>query len=140
MDGESWRRRKKNPPKNGNGRTGGPARAVPLLCDDVKGGGDTGNNCQRQQWPRETNTRTARPRQSKLSQEQLAELQKSTHFDKKELQQWYKGLLFLLLFLLPFPGCNAGCLLLFAAGVLPGHQARSHGNGNRAELRFGSAG
>lgn len=30
-------------------------------------------------------------RQSKLSQEQLAELQKSTHFDKKELQQWYKG-------------------------------------------------
>ncbi|KAI7788431.1 EF-hand [Diaporthe eres] len=28
---------------------------------------------------------------SKLSQEQLAELQKSTHFDKKELQQWYKG-------------------------------------------------
>ena len=23
--------------------------------------------------------------------EQLAELQKSTHFDKKELQQWYKG-------------------------------------------------
>ncbi len=34
-------------------------------------------------------------RQSKLSQEQLAELQKSTHFDKKELQQWYKGMLFL---------------------------------------------
>lgn len=32
-----------------------------------------------------------RRRQSKLSQEQLAELQKSTHFDKKELQQWYKG-------------------------------------------------
>jgi hypothetical protein len=30
-------------------------------------------------------------RQSKLSQDQLAELQKSTHFDKKELQQWYKG-------------------------------------------------
>ncbi|KAG6366364.1 hypothetical protein INS49_000541 [Diaporthe citri] len=30
-------------------------------------------------------------RVSKLSQEQLAELQKSTHFDKKELQQWYKG-------------------------------------------------
>ncbi|GKT92829.1 neuronal calcium sensor 1 [Colletotrichum tofieldiae] len=30
---------------------------------------------------------------SKLSQEQLAELQKSTHFDKKELQQWYKGFL-----------------------------------------------
>lgn len=29
--------------------------------------------------------------QSKLSQEQLLELQKSTHFDKKELQQWYKG-------------------------------------------------
>ncbi|EGY13720.1 uncharacterized protein VDAG_00402 [Verticillium dahliae VdLs.17] len=27
---------------------------------------------------------------SKLSQEQLSELQKSTHFDKKELQQWYK--------------------------------------------------
>ncbi|OAA40828.1 calcium sensor NCS-1 [Beauveria brongniartii RCEF 3172] len=32
-------------------------------------------------------------RQSKLSQEQLLELQKSTHFDKKELQQWYKGFL-----------------------------------------------
>ncbi|EFX03580.1 neuronal calcium sensor 1 [Grosmannia clavigera kw1407] len=31
--------------------------------------------------------------QSKLSQEQLSELQKSTHFDKKELQQWYKGFL-----------------------------------------------
>ena len=30
-------------------------------------------------------------RQSKLSQEQLNELQRSTHFDKKELQQWYKG-------------------------------------------------
>lgn len=29
--------------------------------------------------------------QSKLSQEQLQELQNSTHFDKKELQQWYKG-------------------------------------------------
>jgi len=31
--------------------------------------------------------------QSKLSQEQLSELQRSTHFDKKELQQWYKGFL-----------------------------------------------
>ncbi|KAF5027458.1 hypothetical protein F66182_419 [Fusarium sp. NRRL 66182] len=31
--------------------------------------------------------------QSKLSQDQLLELQKSTHFDKKELQQWYKGFL-----------------------------------------------
>ena len=31
--------------------------------------------------------------QSKLSQEQLNELQRSTHFDKKELQQWYKGFL-----------------------------------------------
>ena len=30
-------------------------------------------------------------RQSKLSQDQLMELQKSTHFDKRELQQWYKG-------------------------------------------------
>ena len=30
-------------------------------------------------------------RQSKLSQEQLTQLQKDTHFDKKELQQWYKG-------------------------------------------------
>jgi hypothetical protein len=34
---------------------------------------------------------TEPPRQSKLSQEQLSELQRSTHFDKKELQQWYKG-------------------------------------------------
>ncbi|KAH8551404.1 calcium-binding protein NCS-1 [Umbelopsis sp. PMI_123] len=31
--------------------------------------------------------------QSKLSPEQLSELQKSTKFDKKELQQWYKGFL-----------------------------------------------
>ena len=29
--------------------------------------------------------------QSKLSQEQLNQLQRDTHFDKKELQQWYKG-------------------------------------------------
>jgi hypothetical protein len=34
---------------------------------------------------------TLTSRQSKLSQEQLSELQRSTHFDKKELQQWYKG-------------------------------------------------
>lgn len=31
------------------------------------------------------------PSQTKLSQEQLTQLQKDTHFDKKELQQWYKG-------------------------------------------------
>lgn len=31
--------------------------------------------------------------QSKLSQEELNQLQKDTHFDKKELQQWYKGML-----------------------------------------------
>jgi len=31
--------------------------------------------------------------QSKLSQQELAELQRATHFDKKELQQWYKGFL-----------------------------------------------
>jgi hypothetical protein len=35
---------------------------------------------------------TTSSRQSKLSQEQLSELQRSTHFDKKELQQWYKGM------------------------------------------------
>lgn len=29
--------------------------------------------------------------QSKLSQDELNQLQKDTHFDKKELQQWYKG-------------------------------------------------
>lgn len=29
--------------------------------------------------------------QSKLSQQELLDLQKATHFDKKELQQWYKG-------------------------------------------------
>lgn len=28
---------------------------------------------------------------SKLSQEELSQLQKDTHFDKKELQQWYRG-------------------------------------------------
>ncbi|KAJ5156866.1 putative calcium sensor [Aspergillus campestris IBT 28561] len=31
--------------------------------------------------------------QSKLSPSQLDELQRATHFDKKELQQWYKGFL-----------------------------------------------
>ncbi|KAI7871571.1 calcium-binding protein NCS-1 [Spinellus fusiger] len=31
--------------------------------------------------------------QSKLSPEQLYDLQKCTYFDKKELQQWYKGFL-----------------------------------------------
>ncbi|OJD18179.1 calcium-binding protein NCS-1 [Emergomyces pasteurianus Ep9510] len=31
--------------------------------------------------------------QSKLSPSQLDELQKATHFDRKELQQWYKGFL-----------------------------------------------
>ncbi|KJX95871.1 putative neuronal calcium sensor 1 protein [Zymoseptoria brevis] len=31
--------------------------------------------------------------QSKLSQQELIDLQKATHFDKKELQQWYKGFL-----------------------------------------------
>ena len=31
-------------------------------------------------------------RQSKLSSDELNQLQKDTHFDKKELQQWYKGL------------------------------------------------
>ena len=30
--------------------------------------------------------------QSKLSQQELQDLQKATHFDKKELQQWYKGM------------------------------------------------
>lgn len=29
--------------------------------------------------------------QSKLTQQELSELQKATNFDKKELQQWYKG-------------------------------------------------
>lgn len=29
--------------------------------------------------------------QSKLTQQELTDLQKATHFDKKELQQWYKG-------------------------------------------------
>lgn len=29
--------------------------------------------------------------QSKLSQAELNDLQRATHFDKKELQQWYKG-------------------------------------------------
>jgi len=31
--------------------------------------------------------------QSKLSEEQLKDLQKNTYFDKKELQAWYKGFL-----------------------------------------------
>lgn len=41
------------------------------------------------QWVNEELTECS---QSKLSQEQLGELQRSTHFDKKELQQWYKGM------------------------------------------------
>ena len=39
-------------------------------------------------WDKEALTKV---RQSKLSQEELVQLQKETHFDKKELQQWYKG-------------------------------------------------
>ena len=35
--------------------------------------------------------RPAEYSQSKLTQQELSELQKATHFDKKELQQWYKG-------------------------------------------------
>lgn len=35
----------------------------------------------------------ARHRQSKLERDKLEELEKATHFDKKELQQWYKGVL-----------------------------------------------
>ncbi|KAF3928530.1 Neuronal calcium sensor 1 [Orbilia brochopaga] len=31
--------------------------------------------------------------QSKLSTQEIEELQKNTHFDRKELQQWYKGFL-----------------------------------------------
>ena len=38
--------------------------------------------------------------QSKLSQQELSDLQKATHFDKKELQQWYKGR----------PTCSTRCL------------------------------
>ena len=34
---------------------------------------------------------TSDRRQSKLSPTQLEELQKATHFDRKELQAWYKG-------------------------------------------------
>jgi hypothetical protein len=30
-------------------------------------------------------------RQSKLTDDEIAHLIKETHFDKKELQQWYKG-------------------------------------------------
>ena len=36
-------------------------------------------------------TRELRFSSSKLSQDELIQLQKETHFDKKELQQWYKG-------------------------------------------------
>jgi hypothetical protein len=39
----------------------------------------------------ESMTLIVRYSQSKLSQQELADLQKATHFDKKELQQWYKG-------------------------------------------------
>ncbi|KAK4979465.1 Calcium-binding protein NCS-1 [Elasticomyces elasticus] len=44
--------------------------------------------------PSNPTLRAARPSpQSKLSPQELSELQKATHFDKKELQQWYKGFL-----------------------------------------------
>lgn len=41
----------------------------------------------------DTDTLTLHPHnsQSKLSAQELSDLQKATHFDKKELQQWYKG-------------------------------------------------
>ncbi|CAK4034293.1 Calcium-binding NCS-1 [Lecanosticta acicola] len=41
----------------------------------------------------DSQTLTLHKSQSKLSQQELADLQKATHFDKKELQQWYKGFL-----------------------------------------------
>ena len=43
-----------------------------------------------QEW--QTLTRNLRCSTSKLSQDELVQLQKETHFDKKELQQWYKGM------------------------------------------------
>lgn len=53
------------------------------------------------------------PRQSRLSQEQLSQLQKDTHFDKKELQQWYKGKSFLF-------GIASDTLLIISFGFLTG--------------------
>ncbi|KAK4103774.1 EF-hand [Parathielavia hyrcaniae] len=40
-----------------------------------------------------TDTCTFRRQSKKLPDDQLKELQKSTNFDKKELQQWYRGFL-----------------------------------------------
>lgn len=46
--------------------------------------------------------------QSKLSPTQLEDLQRATHFDKKELQQWYKGTYSHPIILLPYPPSRTG--------------------------------
>ncbi|KAK0273645.1 Calcium-binding protein NCS-1 [Friedmanniomyces endolithicus] len=51
--------------------------------------------------------------QSKLSQQELQDLLKATHFDKKELQQWYKGA-----FLQPIYQPHGE--MLIERGILPG--------------------
>jgi hypothetical protein len=48
--------------------------------------------------------------QSKLSQQELADLQKATHFDKKELQQWYKG---------AHSYCEGPCVLCLSTSRFP---------------------
>jgi hypothetical protein len=54
---------------------------------------DFGPSCKYSRAPRRLRSKplTFCPSQSKLSQQDLADLQKVTKFDKKELQQWYKG-------------------------------------------------
>jgi hypothetical protein len=57
--------------------------------------------------------------QSKLSQQELADLQKATHFDKKELQQWYKGAR---LHATPSAQCLSNCRLPQGLPVGHAHQ------------------
>ena len=58
--------------------------------------------------------------QSKLSPQQLEELQNSTHFDKKELQQWYKGLLDRILAAIPLQNTEVISNRIFK-GLSVGH-------------------
>jgi hypothetical protein len=66
-------------------RDGALANAVCALEKDL------GARCAVDHIKLENERLIVRHSQSKLSQQELADLQKATHFDKKELQQWYKG-------------------------------------------------
>ncbi|GME40370.1 putative endosomal integral membrane protein [Neofusicoccum parvum] len=74
------------------GRTRGGSVAIPRTCEHQS----YAANCSValavavHEMSREISARSCL---SKLTQQELSDLQKATHFDKKELQQWYKGFL-----------------------------------------------